>query len=88
MRKLKYILPRNVLSSIYLLYVRPILEYASELWDNCTVEISEKLETVQLEAGRIVTGLPKFASRASIYYETGWLPLHLRRTHKKTVYLL
>ena len=28
-------------------------------------------EKVQLESARIVTGLPKFASRDSLYYETG-----------------
>jgi hypothetical protein len=34
-----------------------------------------KLEKVQLESARIVTGLTKFASRDSLYYETGWEPL-------------
>ena len=32
----------------------------------------ERLEKVQLEAARIVTGLTKFASRESLYFETGW----------------
>jgi uncharacterized protein YigA (DUF484 family) len=32
----------------------------------------EKLEKIQLEAARIVTGLTKFASKDSLYFETGW----------------
>lgn len=38
----------------------------------------EKLEKVQLNAARIVTGLTSFASRNSIYFETGWEPLEHR----------
>jgi hypothetical protein len=38
---------------------------------------------VQLESARIVTGLPKFASRDSLYYETGWEPLSCRRKSRK-----
>ena len=38
---------------------------------------------IQLEAARIVTGLTKFASKDSLYFETGWETLANRReTHK------
>ena len=33
---------------------------------------ADRLEKVQFEAARIVTGLPSFASINSIYIETGW----------------
>ena len=39
----------------------------------------DNLEKLQIEAGRIVTGLPLFASRQSIYSETGWELLSDRR---------
>jgi hypothetical protein len=41
-------------------YIRPLFEYACELWDNCGTGNSQKLEQLQLEAARIVTGLPIF----------------------------
>jgi len=41
-------------------YIRPPFEYACELWDNCGIGNSQKLEQLQLEAARIVTGLPIF----------------------------
>ena len=36
-----------------------------------------------MNAARIVTGLPVFASLDSLYYETGWETLSQRRTNKK-----
>jgi hypothetical protein len=35
LRKLKYVLNRRYLSRIYLIFIRPMLEYACELWDGC-----------------------------------------------------
>ena len=64
---------------IYLIVIRPMFEYACELWDGCSQQDSANLEKVQLEAGRIVTGLPLFGSRESIYSETGWELLYDRR---------
>ena len=79
LRKLKYVLTKTTLSRIYLTFIRPLMEYACELWDGCSQRDSDSLEKLQLEAGRIVTGLPIFASRDSIYYETGWELLSERR---------
>jgi hypothetical protein len=41
-----------------MIYIRQIFEYACEIWDNCGVCYSTKLEKLQLDAARIVTGLP------------------------------
>jgi hypothetical protein len=53
-------------------FLRPMFEYACALWDGCSQQDSDNLEKLQLEAGRIVTGLPLFANRESIYSEAGW----------------
>ena len=63
LRTLKYKLSRKNLEKLYLVYIRPILEYACEIWDNCGVRNSNKLDHLQLEGARIVTGLPIFASQ-------------------------
>jgi len=47
-------------------------EYACEVWDGCTLYDADLLEKMQLEAARIVTGLPSYVSRESLYLETGW----------------
>ena len=35
LRKLKYILPKETFNKFYCTYIRPLLEYASEVWDGC-----------------------------------------------------
>lgn len=64
---------------MYTSFIRPQLEYASVVWGGCYANDSEKLEKLQLHAARIVTGLTIFASRESLYFETGWEPLNVRR---------
>ena len=44
LRKLKYILPKETLNKLYCIYIRPLLEYASEVWDGCTITDSNRLE--------------------------------------------
>ncbi|KAK3106293.1 hypothetical protein FSP39_017122 [Pinctada imbricata] len=83
LRKLKYTIKKNFLSNIYLTFIRPSFEYASEVWDNLSNFDEERLEKFQLEAGRIVTGLPSYCSRAAIYFETGWETLKERRHNRK-----
>lgn len=83
LRKVKYLLPKEILNKLYCTYIRPILEYASEVWDGCNLTDANRLEQVQMIAARIVTGLPTFASLQSLYYETGWETLAERRKQKK-----
>jgi hypothetical protein len=70
---------------MYLTFIRPVLEYASEVWDNCGQIKSDRIEKAQLEAASIVTGLTSFASINSIYIETGWEKLKTRRDVRKMV---
>ena len=53
------------------------------MWDSCNQIDARRLEQVQLNAARIISGLPIFSSLNSLYYETGWDTLAERRTNKK-----
>ena len=83
LRKLKFTLSRSNLDKIYQTYILPLLEYGCELWDGCSSESNDKLEKIQHEAARIVTGLPKYASIESLFFETGWESLKERRERRK-----
>ena len=85
MRKLKFTVRRKTLNQIYLSFLRPILECASVVWDNCTLYEKDNLEKIQIEAGRIVTGLTRSASLYNLYHELGWLTLSERRKYQKLV---
>lgn len=83
LRKLKFKLNRHNLEKLYIIYIRPIFEYASELWDNCGICNIDKLEKLQLDAARIVTGLPVFTKSEKVYSELGWQTLQERRKRRK-----
>jgi hypothetical protein len=46
----------GTLEKIYLTFIRPLLEYGDVVWDCKTVYLTNKLESVQAEAARVVTG--------------------------------
>ena len=55
---------------MYTSFNRPHLEYVSEVWDpGCSLVNAQRLGEVQLSADRIVTGLPIFACKPSLYLE-------------------
>ena len=72
MRPLKYDLDRKSLESIYKSFIRPLLDYADVIWENCTQQNKKEHELIQLEAARISTGTTKLVSVANLYIETGW----------------
>ena len=83
MRKLKFTLDRKSLQTIYFSFIRPLLEYANIVWDNCTQYEVKDLEKIQHEAAR--TGATKLASINSLLTETGWETLATRRKKHKLV---
>ena len=87
MRKLKYKLDRKSLETIYIAFIRPLLEYADVIWDNCSQYEKDDLEKIQIEAARIATGATKLISLNNLYKETCWDKLQKRRDdHKLTLF--
>ena len=85
MKCLKFRLDRKSLEMIYFAYVRPILEYADVIWDNCSQNDKNDLEKIQYEAARIVTGCTKLVSINSLLTEIGWQKLSDRRRNHKLI---
>ena len=85
LRQLKFLVKRNVLSKIYTTFILPVLEYACEVWGGCSKFHVDLLEKLQLEAARIVTGLPSYVNTQALYFETGWENLESRRNRRKLV---
>ena len=85
MRKLKFILDRQSLQAIYFSFIRPLLEYADVVWDNCTQHEANELEKIQAETARIVTGATRLVSIDSQRTETGWETLASRRHKHKSL---
>ena len=67
MRMLKYDIDRKSLLRFYISFIRPILEYGNIIWDNCTKQQSELLESIQLDAIRIQYRLGEDNHRLSLH---------------------
>ena len=85
MRMLKYDIDRKSLLRFYTSFIRPILEYGNIIWDNCTKQQSDLLESIQLDAIRIITGLRKGTDHDVLYNEVGLCSLATRRKHAKLI---
>ncbi|PJE77770.1 hypothetical protein CI610_03303 [invertebrate metagenome] len=85
LRYIKFKVNRKSLIKIYTAFIRPILEYADIIWDNCTHQSKQLLESVQLEAARIITGLRSGTSHNKLYEEIGWESLSDRRNKHKHI---
>ena len=78
---------RKSLETIYLTFIRPLLEYGDIIWDNCTQQEKTELDKIQNEAARIATGATKLVSVDALYKEIGWETLEQRRNnHKLTLF--
>ena len=87
--------PRRSLEEIYKLYVRPHLDYGDIIYDISDLNKSsiftdstsnsqmEKIEIIQYQAAKIVTGAWQGTSRLKIYDDLGWESLQNRRTIRK-----
>ena len=87
MRKLKYKFNYHSLNQIYSSYERPILEYSSIVWDNCTAKQTRCLEKLQNKAARIVMGLTWSVSLERLYKECNCDSLALRRYNQKLKFM-
>ena len=79
LRSLSSKLSRRALETMYFSFIRPIREYGSVLMTNCGSVNAKKLEKVQLQAARIVTGALQPTQLEQLYKETGWQTLAERR---------
>ena len=83
LRSLKFLLNRHCLEKLYISFIRPILEYSDSVWDNCSQEQKNDIESVQTEAARIVTGATKLCNIATLYNDLKWESLSSRRSKHK-----
>ena len=79
MAKLKNILDRKTLETIYTCFVRPALEYGSIIWQSCTQTEGNRLEAIQLRAAKIITGGIIRTNSNLLYEETKIEKLESRR---------
>lgn len=82
----KYI-NREKLDMTYKMYVRPHLEYGDVIFHDSCQDMMDLIESIQYQAGLIVTGCWKGTSRLKLLNELGWeLLSERRRFHRLSLY--
>ena len=72
LQKLQTILPRNSLLTIYISFIRPLLDYADVICDQpSNASFSKKIELVQYNMALAITGAIKSSSREKLYQGLG-----------------
>ena len=56
MRRLKPFLSLSTLKILYNAIVQPYFNYCSPIWDNCGIDLKDKLQKSQNRAARVITG--------------------------------
>ena len=77
---------QSIKDSTYKTYIRPMVEYASTVWDPHTRRNINKLEQVQRHSARYVTGNHDYTSSISaMVHDLEWPTLEQRRHHCRFV---
>ena len=74
---------RNVLDQMYKLYVRPHLDCGDIIFHDQLQDTMKLLDSIQYQAGLIVTGCWKSTSTEKLYAELGWESLSERRIYRR-----
>ena len=72
-------MPRKTLTHLYKSMIRPILEYASIVYDGLDETKSDLLESIQRKAGLVCTGAYQHTGSTNLLDELGWESLSTRR---------
>ena len=87
LQKLGNKIPRKSRLTIYLSYIRPVLEFGFQLYDNSTNEILDKIERAQRESLLFVTAAYKKTSHRELLKEVGLPSLDKRRKSQKIQFI-
>ena len=72
-----------VLDKTYKIYVRPHLDYGDVIYHDQLLDMMNSLESVQYQAGLIITSCWQGTNRHKLYQELGWETLSQRRTFRR-----
>ena len=78
-RRIRFLITRGAREILYKALVLPILEYGNVLYDNCSLYLKQRLESVQRQAAVICSGSFRTTSYNKLLTELGWPTLDLRR---------
>ncbi len=80
-RGIRFLITREARIILYKSLVLPVLEYGNLLYDNCSLYLKQRLESIQRQAAEICTCGFKNTSYNRLLVELGWSSLEERRKY-------
>ena len=66
-------------------FIRLLLEYCDAVWNNCSAENKKQLESIHVEAARIISGATRLSSIEKLFSDLDWESLQSRRNKHKLI---
>ena len=76
-------IPRNTRRQIYISFIRPLIEYANVIIDNCSEKADQMMEKIQRQAALAITRAYKHTKHTDLLKHTGLTSLKQRRHNSK-----
>ncbi len=86
-RRIRFLITREARIVLYKALILPVLEYANVLYDNCSIYLKQRLESIQRQAAIMCTGAFVNTSYTKLLNELGWASLEERRNFFRLSYL-
>ena len=80
-RRIRFLITREARVLLYKALILPVLEYGNILYDNCTLYLKQRLESVQRQAAIVCTCSFRNTSYTRLLDELGWASLEDRRKY-------
>ena len=80
-RRIRFLITREARIILYKSLILPVLEYGNILYDNCTLYLKQRLESIQRQAAIVCTGAFANTSYIRLLDELGWPSLEDRRKY-------
>ena len=85
LRRVRHLLPQETLISMYNSLVLPYFDYCSTVWETCGKGMTDKLQTLQNRAARVITSSNYEIRSVEILKKLNWENLETRRSKQLAV---
>ena len=85
LKRVKHLLPQETLITMYFSLVLPYFDYASTVWETCAKGMTDKLQTLQNRAARVITSSNYEIRSSDILKRLNWENLETRRSKQLAV---
>jgi hypothetical protein len=86
-KRVKPFVPLSTTEMLYNAIIQPYFDYWSPLWDNCGIDLKDRLKKYQNRAAKVITGASYDIYSSELLENLNWKPLEERRNNRKSIFI-